>query len=230
MVVVNATEGEPGSDKDRMLLRRSPYLVLGGALVAARALRAMEILIGVTGDGTWPARSRALRRRAGSQAAGARGQQVPERFVSGEGSALVNAMNGKTRLPPGRKVRASDTGVDDLPDLPVQRRDVRAARRARACSARSDYASIGTSRGAGHGPADGGRGGEPARRGRGAGGAAARARFSTCAAPTPGDGVLVGGYHGMWLPTEAAYDVPVSRAGLTAAGGSLGAGIVLPLG
>jgi ferredoxin len=44
------------------------------------------------------------------------------------------------------------------------------------------------------------------------------------------DGVLVGGYHGKWLPAEVAYDVPVSRAGLEAAGGSLGAGIVLPLG
>ena len=46
----------------------------------------------------------------------------------------------------------------------------------------------------------------------------------------PWEGVLVGGYHGMWLPTETAYSVPVSRAGLQAAGGSLGAGIVLPLG
>jgi ferredoxin len=47
---------------------------------------------------------------------------------------------------------------------------------------------------------------------------------------TPEDGVLVGGYHGMWLPTDAAYDVPVSRAGMAAVGGALGAGIVLPLG
>ena len=30
MVVVNATEGEPGSAKDKMLLLRSPYLVLAG--------------------------------------------------------------------------------------------------------------------------------------------------------------------------------------------------------
>ena len=34
----------------------------------------------------------------------------------------------------------------------------------------------------------------------------------------------------MWLPTEAAYGVPTSRAGLAAVGGTLGAGIVLPLG
>jgi ferredoxin len=45
----------------------------------------------------------------------------------------------------------------------------------------------------------------------------------------PAAGVLVGGYHGMWLAAEAAYAAPVSRAGLTAAAGSLGAGIVLPL-
>ena len=44
------------------------------------------------------------------------------------------------------------------------------------------------------------------------------------------DGILVGGYHGMWLPAELADDVPVSRAGLDAAGGTLGAGIVMPLG
>ena len=41
--------------------------------------------------------------------------------------------------------------------------------------------------------------------------------------------MLVGGYHGAWLPAEIAYDVPVSRAGLEAAGGALGAGVVLPL-
>jgi ferredoxin len=47
---------------------------------------------------------------------------------------------------------------------------------------------------------------------------------------SPWEGVLVGGYHGMWLPTETAYSVPVSRAGLTSVGGALGAGVVLPLG
>jgi ferredoxin len=50
-----------------------------------------------------------------------------------------------------------------------------------------------------------------------------------CQAPA-GDGVLVGGYHGMWLDAEAAYQVPVGREGLAAAGGTFGSGIVLPLG
>src|SRR5262245_5169018 len=37
-VVVNAAEGEPGSFKDREILRRNPYRVLEGALIAAHAI------------------------------------------------------------------------------------------------------------------------------------------------------------------------------------------------
>ena len=47
IVVVNATEGEPGSFKDKMLLMRSPYLVLSGAALAAEAIGAEEIVVGV---------------------------------------------------------------------------------------------------------------------------------------------------------------------------------------
>ena len=47
IVVVNGTEGEPGSAKDKMLLLRSPYLVLTGALATAWALDARLILVGV---------------------------------------------------------------------------------------------------------------------------------------------------------------------------------------
>jgi ferredoxin len=43
-------------------------------------------------------------------------------------------------------------------------------------------------------------------------------------------GVLVGGYHGSWLAGAGAYEVPVSRAGLEAVGGTLGPGSVFVLG
>ena len=46
-VVVNAAEGEPGSFKDRTLLRTDPYRVLEGALIAARAIGAREIVLGM---------------------------------------------------------------------------------------------------------------------------------------------------------------------------------------
>ena len=39
IVVVNATEGEPGSFKDKMLMIRSPYLILSGAALVAEAHR-----------------------------------------------------------------------------------------------------------------------------------------------------------------------------------------------
>ena len=38
-----------------------------------------------------------------------------------------------------------------------------------------------------------------------------------CQAPA-GNGVLVGGYHGMWLDAETAYQVPIGREGLATAG------------
>ena len=45
-VVVNAAEGEPGTFKDRRILRHNPYAVVEGALIAATAVGAAEIIIG----------------------------------------------------------------------------------------------------------------------------------------------------------------------------------------
>ncbi len=44
-VVVNAAEGEPGTFKDRTLIRRNPYKLLEGALVAALALGSTEVIV-----------------------------------------------------------------------------------------------------------------------------------------------------------------------------------------
>jgi|HubBroStandDraft_3_1064219.scaffolds.fasta_scaffold00391_3 NADH:ubiquinone oxidoreductase subunit F (NADH-binding)/ferredoxin len=227
VILVNATEGEPGSSKDQMLLLRSPYLVLGGALVAAWALQAREIVIGVT---------RTDMARSISSAAAAepdlkrlvRVVQVPERFVVGEGGALVNALNGKAPVPPGKKVLPSDYGIHDLPTL-LSNAETFAQVAVLAMLGPEGYASAGTRD-------------EPGTTLLSVGGSADNPGvvevpfglplgevLDLCSA-SPADGVLVGGYHGMWLPTDLAYSVPVSRAGLTAVGGTLGAGIVLPLG
>jgi len=42
-------------------------------------------------------------------------------------------------------------------------------------------------------------------------------------------GLLVGGYFGAWLPVQAAWPVPMTHTSLKAAGGALGAGIVIAL-
>ncbi|MEW6152480.1 MAG: NADH-ubiquinone oxidoreductase-F iron-sulfur binding region domain-containing protein [Actinomycetota bacterium] len=44
-VIVNAAEGEPGTFKDRTILRRNPFLVVEGALIAARAVGADLVIV-----------------------------------------------------------------------------------------------------------------------------------------------------------------------------------------
>jgi NADH:ubiquinone oxidoreductase subunit F (NADH-binding)/ferredoxin len=227
VILVNATEGEPGSAKDQMLLLRSPYLVLGGALVAAWALQAREIVIGVTRTDMAQSISSATSAEPDLRKL-VRVVKVPDRFVTGEGGALVNALNGKVPLPPGRKVLPSDYGIHDLPTL-LSNAETYAQVAVLAMLGPDGYASAGTRD-------------EPGTTLLTVGGSADHHAvvevpfglplgevLDLCSA-SPADGVLVGGYHGMWLPTDLAYHVPVSRAGLSAAGGSLGAGIVLPLG
>jgi NADH:ubiquinone oxidoreductase subunit F (NADH-binding)/ferredoxin len=228
VVVVNAAEGEPGSGKDRMLLCRTPHLVLDGALLAARAIGAGEIIVAVAGDGMHArsvseavAADPAVRRMA-------RVVSLPERFVSGESGAVINAVNGKPALPPGQKVRASDCGVRGLPTL-LCNAETFAQLAVLAMLGPAGYASTGAAT-------------EPGTVLLTVGGSVDRPAvvetptgvplghiLDICGAQLP-RGVLVGGYHGMWLTPDAAYQVPVSRAGLAAAGGHLGAGVVLVLG
>jgi len=226
MILINGTEGEPGSFKDKMLLVRSPYLVLGGALLAARALSAKMIIIGVTNPAAAASVAEAARAEPDLKKI-VRVVEVPERFVSGEGSALVNAVNGKVPLPSGKRKRAAESGVDGLPTL-LSNAETFAQLAVLAMLGEDGYASDGTPD-------------EPGTLLLTVGGSAGRPAVVEVPAGIPlgtvldiceataREGVLVGGYHGMWLPGEVADDVPVSRAGLDAAGGALGAGIVLPL-
>lgn len=44
-VVINAAEGEPGTFKDRQILRFNPYAVLEGALIAAHAIGSNSVIV-----------------------------------------------------------------------------------------------------------------------------------------------------------------------------------------
>jgi NADH-quinone oxidoreductase subunit F len=46
-VVVNGAEGEPGTFKDRAILRAAPHQVIEGALIAARAVGASDVVLAV---------------------------------------------------------------------------------------------------------------------------------------------------------------------------------------
>src|SRR6202012_4329598 len=99
IVVVNGTEGEPGSFKDKMLMIRSPYLILSGAALVAEALEAEEIIIGVT-DNELANQSLedAINAEPGLRRM-VRVVEAPEQFISGESGALVNGINGKKHVP-----------------------------------------------------------------------------------------------------------------------------------
>ena len=49
-VVVNAAEGEPGTFKDRMVMRKNPFAMIEGALIAAYVLNTTEIYICLKGS------------------------------------------------------------------------------------------------------------------------------------------------------------------------------------
>src|SRR5574341_1502568 len=52
VVVVNGAEGEPASGKDKLLLTTAPHLVLDGALLAAAALGARDVVVCVDQSAT----------------------------------------------------------------------------------------------------------------------------------------------------------------------------------
>ncbi|GAA2412611.1 NADH-quinone oxidoreductase subunit NuoF family protein [Actinomadura vinacea] len=226
VVVVNGTEGEPGSAKDKVLLRRTPHLVLDGATLAATALGAAEIVLGVTDEAAAASLGRAADERGLSERA--RVVRLPERFITGESGALIRGINGRPPVPPGRKARASTSGVGGLPTL---------------LSNAETYAQLALL--AGLGPARYGSIGTPDEPGTVLLTVTGSARFpavveTPAGAPLghlldlcgarAGEGVLVGGYHGAWIDGAAAIGARVSRAGLREVGGTLGAGIVMPLG
>ena len=229
-IVVNATEGEPGSAKDRMLLARAPHVILDGARLVADALGAASLAIGVDegspGITSLPA---AVAERPWDIPVRVVAQ--PGRFTAGEGGALVRGINGLPAIPPSRKVRSSDGGrggVDGRPTL-LSNAETYSQLAIAARLGPDAYSVIGTKAEPGTvlltiNRADAK---QPLIVETPAG--TLLGNVLNAVGAEPGQGVLVGGYHGMFLSAEAAMSAPCSRAGMSAAGGSFGAGIVIPI-
>ncbi len=221
-VVVNASEGEPSCLKDTAVLLHVPHLVLDGALLSAGALGAEEVVIGVTRDDVEQSLREAVAER-GPAGRRVRVSRLPERFVTGEGTSLINGIDGGPALPNGQKVRTSERGLSGMPTL-LSNTETYAQIAVAARLGVEDYRSVGTEK-------------EP-----GtvmltvAGATAVEVPLGTSLAyvlelcgTAPGQGVLIGGYHGRWLPPASARLAALSRESLTSYDGVLGAGAVLPL-
>ena len=227
VIVVNATEGEPASWKDKAILTRGPHLILDGAALAAAALDAEEIVIGIADNGIGH-RSLAEALAERRMPVPTRIVAVPHRFISGEGGALVRGINGEAHIPPGRKVRSSDNGVLGLPTL-LSNAETFAQLAIAARLGPREYNAVGIPE-------------EPGTVMLTVGGSATAPAVVEAPTGTPlidiltmcgadvGPGLLVGGYHGKWISAEAARTVAISRKGFAAVGGTLGAGMLIPIG
>ncbi len=101
---VNADESEPGTFKDREIMRWTPHALLEGTAIAAHAIRAEVAYIYIRGEFTEPYRiiERAL---SEANAAGAFGtlrmhlHRGAGAYICGEETALMNSIEGKRGNP-----------------------------------------------------------------------------------------------------------------------------------
>jgi NADH:ubiquinone oxidoreductase subunit F (NADH-binding) len=116
VVVANGTEGEPLSQKDRVLLAANPHAVLDGIAVAAAAVGAQRAILCVARGqaGLVAGLQRALAAR--SDAVTVELAQSPDRYVTGQESALMAWLNGGDARPT-MGPRPSDRGVGGRPTL-----------------------------------------------------------------------------------------------------------------
>jgi NADH:ubiquinone oxidoreductase subunit F (NADH-binding) len=227
-LVVNASESEPLSGKDRALLELAPHLVLDGALLAAEAVRARDVVVVVKA-------SAQRARGAVSAALAERGDlrrvrlaTVPGGYVAGEETALLRHLNGGAAKPSSGPP-PFERGLGRRPTLVSNAETV------------AHVALI-----ARHGPEwfrRLGTGDHPGSTLVTLAGAVERpgvheialgtpvARLIAAAGGRSADvrAVLVGGYGGSWLTEEAMRSASLDDASLSRRRAQLGAGIVVAL-
>ncbi|MDQ1532542.1 MAG: hypothetical protein QOF28_303 [Actinomycetota bacterium] len=102
--VCNGAEGEPGTFKDRAILRANPYQVVEGLAIAALALEAREVFIALKASFA-PERERVLAAVTEMEQAGLVGDLSigvvagPEEYLFGEEKALLEVIEGNDPLP-----------------------------------------------------------------------------------------------------------------------------------
>src|SRR5581483_8883830 len=118
VVVGNGVEGEPASGKDKVLLRYTPHLVLDGAVAAARYLGARTAVVAVarSARSEQAVLARAVAERRGDGVA-LELATVPDGFVSGEETALLQALGGGPARPTTKPPYPFERGLRGAPTL-----------------------------------------------------------------------------------------------------------------
>jgi NADH:ubiquinone oxidoreductase subunit F (NADH-binding) len=230
-VIVNGSETEPASAKDRLLLGRLPHLVLDGAVLAAGAVGASEVIVKV-GQGAVAvanALNNAVSMRSGDRV---RISIVggPDGYVTGEESAVVHYLNEGTAKPTFIPPRPFERGVRGRPTL-IQNPETLAQLALVARFGSRWYRELGT-------VADPGSALVTitgAVRAPGvyelAFGTPMSDLLAAAGGPSePLQALLVGGYFGTWVDASAAVGLRLAREDLRSVGCSLGSGVLIALG
>ena len=232
VIVANAAEGEPASAKDAALLSHAPHLVLDGLQLAAEAAGAGDVHLYVkAGPGAASAR-RALAERRGWDRFRVRVHEAAPGFVSGEESAVISSLSGGPALPTFKRRLAVESGVGGRPTL-VSNVETLAHLAMIARYGHRWFRTLGTAAEPGTFLATLSGAVEWPGVVEAPYGIRLRDLLGLAGGPAgPARAVLVGGYHGAWVPADAGLDAPVSRAGLAPWGATPGAGVavVLPAG
>ncbi len=229
VVVGNGAESEPASAKDKTLLSVSPHLVLDGLQLAAEAVGARQAFLYVHRNSELlKSLNEAITQRAGRHIdrVAVRVVEAPARFLAGEKTALVNRISGASALPRFNRPPVSDRGVGGAPTL-VQNVETLAHLALIARHGPAWFREVGTPEEPGsmictiHTP------GRPVQVVETAIGVPLRSLVPLAVPAT--QALLIGGYHGTWLPTVQAASLPLANAALRPVGAAVGAGILAAL-
>jgi NADH:ubiquinone oxidoreductase subunit F (NADH-binding) len=218
VVIANGAEGEPRSLKDRLLMTTRPHLILDGAFLAARAVRARQVVlyIGEEHRSSQDSMARALAERTGEERRLVRTVAAPARYVAGASSASVHLVDAGIATPTTTPPSAHERGVDGAPTL-VQNVETLAqvaliARSGNATGTLLVTIAGGVSR--------------PGVLEIQAQTTVAEAVELAGGVSEPPHAVLLGGYFGTWITAAKGWDLPLDHDALRARGLSLGCGVI----
>ncbi|HEV2254431.1 MAG TPA: NADH-ubiquinone oxidoreductase-F iron-sulfur binding region domain-containing protein [Streptosporangiaceae bacterium] len=225
VIVANGAESEPASRKDNLLLRAAPNLVLDGLQLAAEAIGASEAHLYLHPNAN-PEITRALVQRAaaGLDRLAVTITEAPPRFLAGQESALVARLGGGPAVPAFVPPRVSERGLGGAPTL-VQNVETLAhvaliarygPRWFRAVGTADEPGSmLATVHTAGHTQVVEAEIGVPLK--------------TLLPASNAAQAVLVGGYHGAWLPIDLIDTLTLDNKTLNKHGAAVGAGVIAAL-
>jgi NADH:ubiquinone oxidoreductase subunit F (NADH-binding) len=230
-VIVNGSETEPASAKDRLLLSRLPHLVLDGAVLAAAAVGSRQVIAKV-GENAVDAAAALEAAIAAREPEPVSIEVVtgPEGYVAGEESAVVHYLNGGPELPTFVPPRPFERGYRGRPTL-IQNPETLAQLALVARFGSRWYRELGT-------VADPGSALVTitgAVRAPGvyelAFGTAMGDLLEAAGGPSePLQALLVGGYFGTWMEASEATSLRLAREDLRSVGCTLGSGVLIALG